>query len=66
MTTKTEEISSAVKTADEGITEAAAHAERLAESARAKATPPQPSTAGAGWPGTWNRPSNISRAWSRR
>jgi len=37
MTTKTEEISSAVKTADEGITEAAAHAERLAESARAKA-----------------------------
>src|SRR6187549_1225537 len=37
MTTKTEEISSAVKTADEGMTEAAAHAERLAESARAKA-----------------------------
>jgi len=37
MTTKTEEISSAVKTAEEGITEAATHAERLAESARTKA-----------------------------
>lgn len=37
MTTRTEEISSAVKTADEGMTEAVAHAERLAESARNKA-----------------------------
>jgi prefoldin subunit 5 len=37
MTTKTEEISAAVKTTGEAITEAAAHAERLAESARDKA-----------------------------
>ncbi|HST83838.1 MAG TPA: hypothetical protein VLL08_19040 [Kineosporiaceae bacterium] len=37
MSTKTEEISAAVKAAQEGITEAAAHAERLAESAREKA-----------------------------
>jgi hypothetical protein len=37
VTTRTEEISSAVKTAGEGVAEAAAHAERLAESARGKA-----------------------------
>ena len=37
MTTRTEEISAAVKTAGEGIAEALAHAERLAESARGKA-----------------------------
>jgi hypothetical protein len=37
MTTRTEAISSAVKTADEGMAEVVAHARRLAESARNKA-----------------------------
>src|SRR4051812_39146910 len=37
MTTRTEEISSAVKTAAEGMTQTGANAERLAESARSKA-----------------------------
>jgi methyl-accepting chemotaxis protein len=37
LTTKTEEISTAVKTVAEGVTEAFAHAERLLESARNKA-----------------------------
>jgi prefoldin subunit 5 len=47
MSTKTEEISSAVKTAGEGITEAATHAERLAEAARNKAA----TAAEHGWGG---------------
>jgi hypothetical protein len=55
MTTRTEEISSAVKAADEGMTEATAHAGQLAESARNKAE----TAAEHGWGGV---ASNMEQA----